>query len=128
METSILIAKLMGPPVLVAGIGLLLNASDYSDMAKEFLKSEGLIYMSGVLILVAGTAIVIAHNRWTWDWTLIITLFGWLSIVGGAIRMTYPKWVAKVGSRFIENTTIMRAGGVIWVVAGAALTYVGFGA
>lgn len=128
MDTSILIAKLMGLPVLVAGIGILVNTAGYRGMAKDFLKSEALIYLSGVLILVTGLAIVIAHNRWAWDWTLIITIFGWMAILGGIFRMTYPAWVAKVGSKFIDRPGVMRAGGVIWIAVGAVLSYFGFGA
>ena len=128
METSLLIAKLIGLPVLIAGAGLLLNTAGYRDMAKAFLKNEGLIYISGVLIAVAGTAIVVTHNRWSLDWTLLITIFGWMTLIGGAVRMTYPKWVARVGAGFIESTAMMRAGGVLWLVIGATLTYLGFSA
>jgi len=128
METSILIAKLLGLPVFVAGAGMLLNTSGFRDMAKDFLKSEALIYLSGVLILVAGLAVVIAHNKWAGDWTLIITTFGWLAVFGGIIRMTYPNLVAKVGSKFIDSPGVMRAAGVIWIAVGAVLSYFGFGA
>ena len=32
------------------------------------------VYLSGVLLFVAGLAIVRAHNRWALDWTLLVTL------------------------------------------------------
>jgi hypothetical protein len=35
------------------------------------------VYLSGVLMFVAGLAIVRAHNHWAKDWTVLITLTGW---------------------------------------------------
>ena len=128
METSLLIAKLIGLPVLIAGAGMLLNLAGYRDMAKSFLNNEGLIYMSGALLAVAGTAIVVAHNRWSLEWTLLITIFGWFSLLDGAVHMTYPKWVASVGAGFIESKAMMWVKGVLSLVVGATLTYIGFSA
>ena len=45
------------------------------------------VYLSGVLMFVAGLAIVRAHNRWTADWTVLITLCGWFFLCLGLFRM-----------------------------------------
>jgi hypothetical protein len=45
------------------------------------------IYLSGVLMFVAGLAIARSHNLWQRDWTLLITLCGWLLLVLGLFRM-----------------------------------------
>jgi hypothetical protein len=45
------------------------------------------IYLSGVLLFVAGLACVRAHNAWTRNWTLLITLCGWSFLVLGLVRM-----------------------------------------
>jgi hypothetical protein len=34
------------------------------------------VYLSGVLMFVAGLAIARAHNRWAWDWTVLVTMTG----------------------------------------------------
>jgi hypothetical protein len=38
-------------------------------------------------MFVAGLAIVRAHNRWRADWTVLVTLSGWLALTFGAARM-----------------------------------------
>ena len=126
MEPSILIAKLMGPSLLVAGAGMLLNTQGYRDMAMEYLRNDALIYFAGILVLVTGLAVVNAHNRWVLDWTLIITVFGWLGIIGGIFRMVYPKLVARIGSRFVDNLGTLRGGGVVMIAVGAVLSYFGY--
>ncbi|MGI9521404.1 MAG: hypothetical protein ACR2PG_07115, partial [Hyphomicrobiaceae bacterium] len=64
MQTSIYIAKLMGPVIGVAGLGYLLNRSAFQAMLDEFVENTGIIVMSGLISLVVGLAIVDAHNLW----------------------------------------------------------------
>lgn len=45
------------------------------------------VYLSGVLMLVAGLAIVRAHNIWVRNWTVLVTLTGWFALVLGLLRM-----------------------------------------
>ena len=45
------------------------------------------IYLSGVLMFVAGLAIVRVHNVWARDWTVLITLCGWSFLVLGLVRI-----------------------------------------
>lgn len=47
-----------------------------------------LVYLSGVWLLVAGLAIVRAHNRSAHDWTVLVTLSGWFGVVPGLFRMS----------------------------------------
>ena len=77
MQTSIFLAALIGPVMLVAATGMLLNPASHRAMSLAFLDSPPLIYLSGVLAMIAGLAIVLYHNVWAADWRVIITLFGW---------------------------------------------------
>ena len=45
------------------------------------------IYLSGVLMFVAGLAVVRAHNVWARNWTVLITLSGWFFLALGLVRM-----------------------------------------
>jgi uncharacterized membrane protein HdeD (DUF308 family) len=45
------------------------------------------IYLSGVLMFVAGLAVVRAHNVWARNWTVLITLSGWFCLALGLVRM-----------------------------------------
>ncbi len=54
--------------MLIIGIGMiagmLTEGDGYSSLLKEFIASRALIFVTGVLALVAGLAIVNAHNLW----------------------------------------------------------------
>ena len=126
MQTSILIAKLIGPILLVAAIVMLVNTKDLQQLARGFMKDRPLIYISGILAMLAGLAIVNTHNVWILSWPVIITLFGWASILGGIVRMALPGVVQTVGGAMLENPAVIRVSGAVWVLIGAWLTYVGY--
>ena len=64
MELSILIAKLIGLIYLVIGLGLVINPKYYHKMFDELLSDGALIYLSGIMALVAGFLLVSFHNIW----------------------------------------------------------------
>ena len=104
MQTSRFLAQLIGPTFLVIGLGMLANPEGYRTMAREFLKSRALIYLAGLLALVPGLAIVIVHNVWVPDWRLIITIFGWLAVIGGVFRLLFPQKVTSIGEKMVAST------------------------
>ena len=126
MATSVLIAKLIGPVLLVASITMLANARDLQAMAREFLDSRALIYVTGVLAMLGGLAVVNAHNVWVAGWPVFITVFGWAMIIGGTIRMALPSAVKSIGGAMMANPAVIRVFGVIWLLIGAFLTWKGY--
>jgi hypothetical protein len=91
MATSVFLAKLLGPFFAVVGLSVLMNADAFRTIVKEFLKSPGLIFLTGLVTLPAGTAIVLTHNVWVVDWPVLITIIGWLSIISGIARILRPR-------------------------------------
>jgi hypothetical protein len=45
------------------------------------------IYLSGIIMFVAGLAVVRAHNVWEKNWCVLITVTGWVLLLLGLIRM-----------------------------------------
>ncbi len=109
MQRSILLAKLIGPPFLAIALGLFLNRNTYWGMIDEVIRHPSpignmLIYLSGLLSLLGGLAIVNAHPSWTRDWRVIITIIGWLMLIGGIVRIVLPNIGLKIGSAlYITN-------------------------
>ena len=126
MNTSIFLARLMGPISLVGGISLFLNAAAYKAMAQEFLRSPALIYLSGLLTMTAGLAVLLNHNLWVADWRVLITIFGWLATIGGAARIALPQQVRSLGESMLDNPTAMTIGGAIWVLIGVLFCFFGY--
>lgn len=126
MQTSIFLAKLIGPVMLAAAVGLLLNQSGQRAMAREFLASTPLIYLSGALAMLAGVAILLAHNVWVAGWPVIITLFGWAAVIGGAVRMIAPGVTRAVGENIMDKPWATPLGGIVWLAIAAVLCFFGY--
>ncbi|MGH6728211.1 MAG: hypothetical protein ACREB8_16960 [Pseudolabrys sp.] len=126
MPTSRYLAKLIGPVLLAIGLGLLLNTQQFRTMGEQFLSSYALIYLSGLLALPVGIAIVLAHNVWTPDWRAIITVLGWLAIIGGVARIVFPQFVVQIGIALFDLAAVPFLAGIGMIVVGALLGYFGY--
>lgn len=123
---AIWISKLLGPVILAASIPMVVTPSSLQETARRFLADTPLVLISGVLALTAGLSIVNTHNVWVLDWTLIVTLFGWALVLGGAFRIVAPRIVKQIGYATMGHPTTMRIVGVFWALLGAFLTFKGY--
>jgi hypothetical protein len=126
MQTSVFLAKLIGPFALALGLALAVNGAGFRTLAGEFLASPALIFLSGIITLPAGLAVVLTHNVWTADWRVLITLLGWLALITGAIRMIVPQRAAGFGRPVIAKPMTPLIGAAVYLVAGAVLCYFGY--
>jgi hypothetical protein len=127
MQRSIYLAKLIGPVTVAMGVGMLLNAPIFRILAEQFLSSYALIFLAGLLTLTAGVALVLAHNVWVADWRVIITILGWLGVIGGIGRIIAPDLVVRVGSAVIsQGSWLLIFAGLVVLALGCVLSYFGY--
>jgi len=114
MTTSKRIAGLIGPVLVAVALSESMNL-------RLMLSSPAptvVVYLAGTLLFLAGIAIVRDHNRWS-GWPVLVTLVGWLSILGGLIRMFAPVF----SQREAQNTTSVYALLVVVFAIGVFLTF-----
>jgi hypothetical protein len=126
MDASLFLAQLIGPVLLVTAAAVLINQDNMREMASDFLEHRGLIFLAGILTLVAGLAIVLTHNEWEWSWAVVITIFGWLGVIGGFFRIVFPDSVKSVGTAMLQKPGLFTAGGIGQALIGAWLCYFGY--
>jgi len=126
MPTSIFIAKLLGPVYAVVGIALLVKVESYRVMLQEFLQSAVLRYLAGLLGLLAGLALVLTHNVWVFDWRLLITLIGWVTIVRAVVTILQPEQIVALGNAVLKHRTAFTVAAAVNLLIGLVLTYFGY--
>lgn len=126
MQTSLFLAKIVGPTLAVIGASILFNASGFRDVAAEFMRSPALVFLIGHIALPAGIATVLVHNVWVADWPVIITILGWLAVIGGALRILAPQRATDTGGRLLDRPHTLTIAGAFWLVLGSTLSYFGF--
>ena len=127
MDKSYLIARLIGPVLCTIGVGMLVNPDTYHQIAEQFLETSAFIYITGVLLLTAGLAILNAHPLWTRDWRSLITFAGWLATVAGVWRIFAPRYIPFVGNIVIAHPYFFIGMGIVLVVLGGFITFKGYG-
>lgn len=83
MADSKRIAGLLGPTIVV------MVAAEFPLVQPHLYDAQipPVVYLSGVLMFVAGLATVQAHNLWRRDWMVLVTLSGWFFLLLGLFRM-----------------------------------------
>src|SRR5262249_4437909 len=126
MTASTFIARILGPVLVMIGIGLLLEGDNFRAMADEFLHSTALIYLSGVITLALGLAMLNVHHVWAHDWRVLVTIFGWLFLIGGIFRLLAPSLVQRIGESLIAHHRWPFAGAIVTLSRGVFLTVMGY--
>ena len=117
MLTSKRIAGLVGPTIVA------MIVSEFPLVQPHLYDAQipPVVYLSGVLMFVGGLAIIRAHNHWTRDWTVLVTLSGWFFLLLGLFRMFaagfYQRGSAKAGT-----TLFMVLEGIL-LVLGLIMTF-----
>lgn len=126
MPPSRLIASLLGPTMLAISAAIMIDNAAFRVLVEELAKSPALVFMTGLLTLLGGLAIVRFHNVWAIGWPLIVTVFGWAAVLGGLARMLFPRQLAEMALAWVAS-----GGPPVWIgllplVLGAVLTWQGW--
>ena len=79
------------------------------------------VYLSGILMFVAGLAIIRAHNLWKLDWTVLVTLSGWFFLLLGLFRM-FAAGLYRQSSANASSTFFMVLEGLLFLI-GLIMTF-----
>jgi uncharacterized membrane protein HdeD (DUF308 family) len=126
MMTSKTIAGLIGPAFLAVATGLLLNLGSISAVLEPLSRDPALVLIYGIFLFVAGLAIVRFHNRWEANWSVLVTILGWLLVVGGLVRILFPLRFAAATGDFAQSPTTMAVVAVVLLAVGAFLSFKGY--
>lgn len=115
MNKSKSIARIVGPSLIVMVTSELKvwNPTLYDEQIIP------LIYLSGVLMFIAGISIIHKHNYWVRGWQTLITIIGWFGLLLGTLRMFFPQ---MYNSNF-ENDNSALVVEIILILIGVFLTY-----
>lgn len=123
METSIYIAQIVSVCYLVVGFGFLINANYFKKAMDEMATSHIAVYLGGIMGLVAGFVIVSIHNIWVKDWTVLITLIGWIALIKGVLLFLIPKQFMSLSQIIVKKMWFVP---MFAIVLGLIFGYFGF--
>lgn len=126
MEVSLYLAKVFGIFFLIGGLGLVLNHKKYLKLDMQLLrKDQPTVFILGMIMLLAGLFMVVKHNVWELSHVGLITLIGWIVVIKGAVIILIPDLMDVFKKKTFGDHWYL-VGGIIWLLAGACLTYYGY--
>ncbi|MGE0024389.1 MAG: hypothetical protein AB7S70_12245 [Hyphomicrobium sp.] len=126
MTNAELIAGFAGPLLVAVAAALLINRQTVAGLVTGVLNGPEFVFFSGIFTLLAGLAIVRAHNVWAAEWTVLVTILGWLCIIGGIIRIIWPERVTSLRSTLMRSENAITAWALVALLLGAFLTAKGY--
>jgi hypothetical protein len=125
MELSIFLAKVIGPVLMLVCLSLAIDRRNI-DLLFETYRSSAAVFITGVVELFLGTAMIVSHNIWALDFRIVLTLIGWLLLVRGIGRTFFPSRVAKTLAGFGTARSVVVPLLILVFLIGAYLAYSGF--
>lgn len=95
--TTLILAQLLGTYLIAGGIGGFVYGHLWQHMLDDLQRSPALVLIAGAFAFAVGGAIVAVHNLWTDPVAIVVTLFGWVSLIEGfAILAFHDVWLRLV--------------------------------
>ena len=125
MCSSIYLSIVIGMYLFLVSLAVLLQEQRYKKLMAEFYNNHSLVTFSGAMGIVFGLLVVVAHNMWVADWTVLVTIVGWVILLQGIWRVYAPGHFAK---KMKELQTTKGTGLIVWLwlVVGIYMVWAGF--
>jgi hypothetical protein len=107
MQLSIVLARIVSVIYLSAAVGAILDKNQYRRVADDMFKSAAVTYAMGFMAAIVGLLIVNYHNVWVGNWTVLITILGWLATIKGVLIIAVPSLVERL-SRMVFRGRLLQ--------------------
>lgn len=125
MEHSQLIAQIVSIVYLSYAVGFACNSAYYQKAIAAMMKDSSWLIIGGLMAIIIGMFIIATHNVWTNDWTVLITIIGWIGLIKGVTLIAFPQSFRPFEKIFDSRSTMIGAS-IVTLVLGLVFGYFGF--
>jgi len=122
------LSRLLGLYCLIVGLAMLAHKGATVAVVTSLLHDRPLMYVLGVIVVFAGLAMILVHNRWSGGpIPVTVTVIGWLTLVKGVTFLGWaPTQIADFYLGRLHYAQLYYLYSAITVALGGYLTYGGF--
>ncbi len=125
---TLFLSRLLGLYCIVMALSMFLRGQTMVDTVTSMLGNASLMLFLGIVIVLAGLAMVLTHNIWSGSTlTVLVTLVGWIALIKGALFLIVPPGSSSAfflnGFHYQQLFYVYAA---IALIVGLYLTYGGF--
>ncbi len=121
MDITIFLAKFWGWLLVIVCLIFLLRKRVLLEELFGMIENKVFLLFSGYLALIIGLITVILHNVWVADWRIVITIFGWISLMKGVVGIGFPEITQKLVPAFKNKPVLTQGLLIITILLGVWL-------
>lgn len=121
-----LLAQVFGYYLVITGVAVFLNRERFGQFAKRLHKRPAMLFFSGAFLTLIGIFLVLQYNIWVSDWTVLVTIFSWGTLLKGMGLMIAPDSVIKAAQAW-KNPTLITGAAAVSLVLGVFMLYMSYG-
>lgn len=124
---TIFLSRLLGLFTLVLSSAMALHRQSFVETASLVVHDRPLLFILGLVTLIAGLAMVLAHNIWSGGaLPVVITVLGWITLIRGLFLLLAPPDAPASLFESMDFEKFFYVPTAITCVLGLYLTYMGF--
>lgn len=71
-----------------------------------YTEDSAITISTGYITFLLGLVTVVLHNVWVYNWTVMITILGWVTLLKGIGKIAFPEHVRRQAQRFKGQQTL----------------------
>ncbi len=125
---TVFLSKLIGLYCILAALSIMARGQATVETITALLQNSPMMFVLGVITLLAGLAMVLAHNVWSGGaLPVVVTLVGWITLIRSLLILFLPpEMVRRLFFGQLRYQQLFYLYGAIALVLGVYLTYSGF--
>lgn len=105
MDISLFLAKFWGWYLLIFFFILSYNPTRIKQIFED-LKDQKFLILTAFIAIIIGLLNILFHNVWRADWTIVVTLLGWISLGIGLFLFIFPspagRWLEYINVKLVQ--------------------------
>lgn len=119
-------ARVVGPLLIIVGAVVIARFNDMVLLIPGILGNGPLTFITGVFTLICGLTLFAAHHHWTSPPAIAITVLALLTILRGVTLLFAPSLLTGLVHTFLNLGPGALVAGIVALLIGAWLTFVGW--
>nr|HAT8714909.1 hypothetical protein [Legionella jordanis] len=123
MELTLFLGKVIGWYFVIVALWIVIRQELANAFISETIAHRALLFFMAIITLILGLMIVISHNVWVMGWPVIITIVGWLMLIGGLLRLFFPEIGVRIAQAWLRKPVYFWIAAAIYLIIGLYLLY-----
>ncbi|AQA06697.1 hypothetical protein BVC93_25025 [Mycobacterium sp. MS1601] len=120
------IARVLGPYLIVVTLAAVARSQQMPALMSDLTTSSALLWVTGAFVLLIGLTVIAAHTSWRGAPAAIVSAIGWLTVVKGALLVTFPQVSVSITETLMGRNGWWQASMLVTAAVGVYLTYIGW--